>query len=174
MTRSRPSPRWVWLWLLVAWLPVGALFLAMMLTVHTDASIATGIIVALRLIVAAALLAPLVYRLAARLPWPRPFRPSFLLAHLVAGLLWSAAWVLLNSVLTSLQYRQPVLVVGVGIVPFLVMGVWLYLIVAGVAYAIRASERAARAEAVAAQSHLAPCGAAHPAFRSTRCTPWCQ
>jgi LytS/YehU family sensor histidine kinase len=63
--------------------------------------------------------------------------------------------VLLNSVVESALQGHPVLVIGVGLGPFLVLGVWLYLILAGVGYAARAAERAARAEAMAARSQLA-------------------
>jgi LytS/YehU family sensor histidine kinase len=46
-------------------------------------------------------------------------------------------------------------VIGIGIGPFLVLGVWLYVMVAGVTYAAQATERAARIEAIAARSQLA-------------------
>jgi LytS/YehU family sensor histidine kinase len=39
--------------------------------------------------------------------------------------------------------------------PFLVLGIWVYVMVAGVSYATRATERAARAETMAARSQLA-------------------
>jgi LytS/YehU family sensor histidine kinase len=45
--------------------------------------------------------------------------------------------------------------VGYGLGPFLILGVWIYVMIAGVTYATRATERAARAEAAAARAQLA-------------------
>jgi LytS/YehU family sensor histidine kinase len=106
-----------------------------------------------------------VHRLTERWPWPQPFRLGFLVLHLVAAAVYSVAWLLLNSLITSLFHRQFVLVVGPGIGAFLVSGVWLYVMVAGVSYATHATARAARSEALAAQSQLAALRAQlHPHF----------
>jgi signal transduction histidine kinase len=151
----RARSRWISLWLPVAWLPVWAFFVALIIGVHGDVGFHSGALLALRLIVAAAILTPLVQLLAARLPWPRPFRLRFVAIHLLAAAVWSLAWILLNSLLTSVVHARLTLALGVGSGPFLAMGMWLYVIVAGVCYAIRATELAARAETVAAQSQLA-------------------
>ena len=154
-----PMPRaaraWVWLQLLIGWLPVGALFVTLMVTAHPEVGLHLAFLVSLRMMVAAAALGLLVQRLTERLPWPHPFRVSFVAVHLAAAAGYSVAWVLLNSGIASLLHRQAVLVVGYGIGPFLVLGVWLYVMVAGVSYAVQATERAARAEAAAARSRLA-------------------
>ena len=155
MRGPRARPRWISLWLPVAWLPVWAFFVVVIIGVHGDVDFHAGALLALRLIVAAAILTPLVQRLAARHPWPRPFRLRFAAIHLVAAAAWSLAWILLHGLITSAMHTRWTLALGVGFGPFLAMGMWLYMIVAGVSYAVRASERAARAEAVAAQSQLA-------------------
>lgn len=163
---SGVARRLVWLWLLVGWLPVWALFVALMLSAHANVTLAQAVVVALRMSVAGAVLGLLVQRLTERVPWPQPFALRFAALHLGAAVLFAVAWVLLNSVVESVRMRQAVIVVGgAGLGSFLVMGVWLYLIIAGVSYATRATERAALAEAAAARAQLAALrGQLHPHF----------
>jgi LytS/YehU family sensor histidine kinase len=83
---------------------------------------------------------------------------------LAAGV-FAVSWFLLNSVIESVLRGHAVIVIGVGVGPYLVLGVWIYVMVAGVAYAAAATERAARAEALAARSQLAALRAQlHPHF----------
>lgn len=157
--------RWIWLQLIIGWLPVWALFATLLLTAHPDVSHLRAILVAFRMIVAAALLGLLVQRWTRRRPWPHPMRPQFVLLHLLAAAVYAFAWVTLNSALESLQRGEFALVTGPGLGPFLVLGVWLYVMVAGVTYAAHAAERAARIEAMAARSQLAALRAQlHPHF----------
>jgi hypothetical protein len=163
--RAGASRRSLLLWLLGVWLPVGGLFATLMLTAHQGVTWHNALHGALRMMVVAALLSVAVQRLADRLPWPHPFRLRFAAAHLLAAVLFAVAWLLLNVVLASIFQRQLAVAVGPGVVPFLVVGIWLYVTVAGVSYATRASERAARAEAIAARSQLAALRAQlHPHF----------
>src|SRR5262245_6841313 len=131
------SRRVVWLQLLLGWLPAGALFatliFAALRTTITEASF-----IALRMIVVGAMLGVVVHRVTARLPWPRPMRASFLGIHLIAAGLYSVTWVLLNSVIESMLVGKAVIVVGYGIAPFLILGVWLYVMIAGVTYSAQA------------------------------------
>jgi two-component system LytT family sensor kinase len=120
--------------------------------------------------------ASLVYLLARRLPWPRPFRLRFVAAHVVAAPLFAAAWLLLSSAGTALVFEMPTLVhdrwpfVGGVWVPdrggeTIFVGTFLYLVVAGLSYAAENSARAARAEALAARTQLAALRAqVHPHF----------
>ena len=157
--------RWIWLQLLIGWSPVWALFVTLLLTAHPGIGPLHAALIGLRMIVAAALLGVLVQRLTRRLPWPHPMRPSFVAVHLGTAFLFAAAWVFLNSALESLHRGAFVLVVGIGVGPFLVLGVWLYVMVVGVTYAAQATERAARTEAIAARSQLAALRAQlHPHF----------
>ena len=149
-----PRP-WVWLQLLIGWLPVGALFTLLILTGHPDTRLLGASLIALRMMVAAAALGLAVRRLTDRLPWPHPLRPRFVAVHLVAAAFYAIAWLLLNGLIESLLRGQAAIVIGPGIGPYLILGVWLYVMVAGVSYAARATERAARAEAMAARSQLA-------------------
>jgi signal transduction histidine kinase len=146
---------WIlWLQLIIGWLPIWALFTTLLVAAH-PVPILDGALIALRMMLAAAVLGLLVHRLTDRLPWPQPVRPSFIGVHLLAAGAYAVGWLLLNGLIESVLRGQVVLVTGPGPVPFLVLGVWLYVMIAGVTYATRATERAARAEASAARSQLA-------------------
>ena len=151
---QRLAAHWIWLQLIIGWLPVWALFAALIHIAH-GGPLADAAQIAARMVAAAALLGLLVHRGTSRLPWPHPFELRFVAAHLVAAALFSSCWVALNSLLESLIRGRLVLALGPGLVPYLVTGVWMYVMVAGVAYALRAAERTARIEALEAQSQLA-------------------
>jgi hypothetical protein len=155
----------VWLQLTVGWLPILALYTALIVTQHQPVSFAHAASIAIRSLVPAALLGMLVYRLAKRVPWPRPFRMRFALIHLVAAPTYALAWILAASVVESVLHRQLILVLGPGLLPFLVLGVWLYVMVAGISYAIDGTERVARAEAAEVRMQLGALRAQlHPHF----------
>lgn len=149
------SRRVVWLQLLIGWLPVWGLFTIIIVTVHVGTPLYLAAFIALRMIVAAAVLGLLVQRLTERFPWPQPVRPVFMLAHAALAVVYAIAFVVLNSVIESVLRGEAVLVVGNGLAPFLVVGVWLYIMIAGVSYTTLATERAARAEGHAARAQLA-------------------
>ena len=146
--------RLLWLQLIIGWLPVGALFTTLIMFAH-QVPFTNAAPVALRMMVAAALLGMLVRRLAERLPWPHPFRLRFIAAHVALAVAYSAAWILVNSLFESIVRQRILIVMGPGLIPFLVLGVWLYVMVAGITYANLAAGRAARAETLAARSQLA-------------------
>ena len=164
------SRTWLWLQIVIGWLPIWALFTLMMVSAH-DLPLLSGTLYASRMMAAAAVLGVLVHRFTARLPWPHPMQVRFVLTHFLAAALYAAAWLLLisaiESVLVSISHRRltGVFVVGPGVVPFLILGVWLYVIVAGVTYSNRAAQRAAQIEALAARTQLAALRAQlHPHF----------
>jgi hypothetical protein len=116
--------------------------------------------------VAGVAVAWLAYRLVRRVPWPRPFRARFLAVHLVAAPALATAWGVVSGALVTL-------VVGGSFVArvdghweeSLFLGVFFYLVVAGVAYAVEGSARASRAEAISARTQLAALRAQlHPHF----------
>ena len=131
LSAGRAAPRAVgrasWLWLITGWLPLVALFATLILTSHPHTTAGEALGVALRMIVAAALLGLLVDRLAGRVPWPHPFRLWFLGVHLLVAPVYAVVFLLLNSVIESILHRRLVLVLGPGLVPYLVAAVWLYL-----------------------------------------------
>jgi signal transduction histidine kinase len=149
-----PVRRWIWAQLLIGWLPVWALYATMILAMHGGSAF-DAISIAARAIGAAALLSWPVLWLTERFPWPRPVRVAFVLLHLGGAAAFSVAWILLASAIEGLMRHRFFLIAPAGVVPFLSIGIWLYIAVAGVSYAARATERAARAEATAARSQLA-------------------
>lgn len=107
-----------------------------------------------------------VYRLARRVPWPRPFRLRFVALHLVAAPVAAMVWGLSASSLASLVPGYIPDVEGMNrVYEFLLIGTILYAIVVGVAHAEEGSARATRAEALAARTQLAALRAqVHPHF----------
>lgn len=152
--RSSPAARGlVWLHLFLAWLPVWVLYSSLIAAAH-GAGLARAAIAGSRAIGIAALLGLLVQRLADRLQWPRPLNRRFVLAHAVAAAAFAAAWVGLTSLVERMVSGRWFLPPS-GLYAFLILGAFLYFMVAGIAYAVRATERAARAEAAAATTQLA-------------------
>ena len=154
MNASAPHTRgWVWLQLAVAWLPMWALFTALIALAH-GAPLSFGAWRSLSLIVPGALLGIGVYRFTERMPWPHPFRFGFIAVHAAAAGAYALCWWLLISLIDSVIYGRFVVSVGPGLGLYLVTGLWLYLVVAGVAYANRAAQRGAQLEAMAARAQL--------------------
>ena len=147
--------RLIWLQLLIGWLPIGALFTLLIASVHRDVTVHTAALLALRTLVTAASLGFAVQWFTERVPWPVPFRLWFAGVHLVTSVAYALAWLALNSLVESALHGAIVLTVGPGVAAFIVVGMWLYVMVAGVSYATIASTRAATAEANAARAQLA-------------------
>jgi hypothetical protein len=146
--------RVIWLQLLIGWLPLWAVF-ALLIHVAHHASLIGASHIAFRMVVSAAALGFFVLRFAERHPWPVRVTPTFALLHVVAAIVYSISWNLLNSAIESAVRGQLVLVVGIGIASSVMMGMWLYIMIAGVSYTTIATERAAKAEANAAKAQLA-------------------
>lgn len=159
--RARWSmPRtWIWLQLMIGWVPVWALYSTLLYFAHPGTSVRFAVLVGLRAVSGAAALGLVVHSLTQRFPWPIPMRVGFALGHLAAAAVFSLCWILLTALV------ELVFSVGHGgaveartaapFVPFLVLGVWMYAMVAGVSYSMTAAQRAARAESLVAASHLA-------------------
>ena len=106
-----------------------------------------------------------IWWLVRRLPWPRPFRLRFALAHVVLAPAIGVAWYLTSVLLLALVTRQPVDVHTGRLWEMAVIGSFLYAVVAGASYAAEATARAARAETMAARTQLAALRAQlHPHF----------
>jgi two-component system, LytTR family, sensor kinase len=98
----------------------------------------------------------LVYQLVRRVPWPRPFRLRFLALHILAAPIAGATWGVIAVTIRSLILRTPVAAQIMSELPeYVYMGLFFYVIVAGLSYAVEGSARAARAEAIAAHTQLA-------------------
>ncbi len=148
------SRRAVWLQLIIGWVPIWALFTMVIVFVHADTSFHQAVFIALRNIIGAIILGFGVQRFTEKLSWPNPMRVSFVLLHAAAALVYAFSWIILNSLIQSAFHGVLVLVIGVGLAPFVVSGVWLYIMIAGVSYTLQSNERAARAETAAAQAQL--------------------
>ncbi len=105
-----------------------------------------------------------IWRFTGKNPWPRRLGGRFVLRHAAAAVPFTAYWTVLNPVLEMLLDGASPLGIE-WLVPItgwrILGGVWLYLIVAGLSYAVRNNERiqeeaqrAVRAEALAAESRL--------------------
>jgi len=167
--RGTSARKWtralVWLQLGLGWLPVLALYTGLIFTQHQPVTITRAMLLAVRSLLPAALLGILVYRFTSRVPWPRPFRLRFALIHVVAALTYALTLIVAASILESAVRGHVVVVLGPGLVPFVVLGVWLYVMVAGISYAIAGTERAARAEAASVRMQLGALRAQlHPHF----------
>lgn len=145
---------WFSLQLAIGWLPVLALYAITMHVVH-GIPLAPALIVSARAIGGAALLGVLVLRFVERTPWPRPVRPRFVLLQVCAAIGFAVAWVLLSNIVESIAHGAIVLTAPNLVAPFLLLGLWLYVAVAGVSYAVQATARAAQAEAAAVRAQLA-------------------
>jgi signal transduction histidine kinase len=159
----------VWLQIIIGWLPIWALYTTLILSVHTGTRAITASLIALRMVVAAASLGIVVQRLTERFPWPHPFRLRFVALHTVGAVMYSVAFLLLNGLIESVIRQSSFITIvhsqgapGVtfvsgrsGAIAFMMSGVWMYVMITGVSYATRATERAARAEAEASRAQLA-------------------
>ncbi len=143
----------LWVSLLIGWVPVWAFYAALIVLVH-GAPVTAAMNAAARAIGFAAVLGLVVLWLSARFPWPRPMTLTFAAGHVVGAVAFSSAWMALMAFMNWLHgggFR----VAPPGPSVLGVVGTWLYLAVAGVSYASRATARAAEAEATAARSKLA-------------------
>lgn len=145
----------VWLQVIGGWLPVWALYAALIFTAHPGVSVHGAFYASFRAISAAAILGLLITRLTARFPWPRRLTWRFVVLHLVAAPVFAAGWLTITSLLESALRGHLVIIAPAGITSILVLGIWFYVMIAGVMYATQATARAARAETAAARSQLA-------------------
>jgi hypothetical protein len=158
----------VWLQIVIGWLPIWALYTTLIMSMHAGTRPPAAALIALRMVVAAALLGIVVQRLTERFPWPHPFRLSFVALHTLGAALYSVAFLVLNGLIESLIRGSTFITVlhgpdapgarlvvgGPSAVAFMMSGVWMYVMITGVSYATSATERAARAEAEASRAQL--------------------
>ena len=149
------SQSWVWRQLVIAWLPVWVLYAIMIGNAHPEVGHVMAGLSALWSIGVAAVLGIFVQRLADRVPWTYPFNVRFILIHAAAAVVYSISWVAITFLSAYLVHSGNLIILRYLPPSVLILGLWLYLMVAGASYAIQATGRAAEAEAVAAKSQLA-------------------
>ena len=152
-TGNRMSRGWVWVQLAVAWLPMWALFAAIIVIVH-GSTVGKAAITSGRLVLPAALLGLVVYKFLATRPWPHPFRLGFVGLHVAGALVYSVVWYAVVCTIDSLVTGHLMLMFGPGPAVFILTGMWLYLTVAAAAYANMAAQRTAQMEAHASRMQL--------------------
>ena len=100
-----------------------------------------------------------------RVPWPRPFRVSFVLTHVAAwlalGFIWCAAT---NALIAVVGFQTRGWLYHLD--EYLLFGAFIHVFVAGPAYAAGASARAAQAEATVARAEAVATGAQLAALRA--------
>jgi len=148
------SRAWIAVQLAIAWFPMWAIFTVLMMSAH-EMPFPRAALASMPLIASAAALAVPVYRFTRRWQWPHPFRSAFVFGHVAAAVLYALCWFSLVSLIESAVAGRFVLVLGPGFGPFVITGMWLYFVVAGVSYANQAARRAAQLEALAARTQLA-------------------
>lgn len=147
-----------WRQLLITWIPIWGLYTLLIgpaNPLHPDQPLAHAALLAFRSISVAALLSLGVRRWVTARPWPRPMRASFLLAHAAGAVIFAGSWLVLVALLEQVLRPGAIHVYMMLAIPNMVLGAWLYLMIAGITYAVVASERAAHAEALASRSQLA-------------------
>jgi signal transduction histidine kinase len=156
-----------------AWLPFFLFWVLFFLTYGRERQrLTTALSSAFAAIGSAALLSLAVWRFCARNPWPLTVRPSFYLKHLAAASAYGVTWILaMYGTEGALQGRNLFddLVSGFSsrvILWQFLMGVWLYGLVAGVAYGIQTRRRANESERRALRAEAALVGARLEALRS--------
>ena len=144
---------WMWAQLIIAWLPMWALFTAMIVIMH-GIGVADAAIGSARMIAPGAALGILVYKFAERTRWPHPFRVGFIGLHILAAAAFASIWYAAICGIDAIVTGQFSWNVGPGYLPFLVTGIWLYVVVASSAYATIQAQRASKLEAHAMQMQL--------------------
>lgn len=139
--------------LLIASLPLWVFFTLSIVVMHPGVQVDTGAWVALRMVLTATGLGAIAYIIIGRYLWRSPFSPASLLLHAVLALAFSAAWVSINDGRAIIHQAGPGSLRPT-LSQYMLIGVWVYSIIAGASYATHTAERAALAEAHAARSQL--------------------
>lgn len=144
--------------IVLAWVPVWVLY-ALLIgpanPLHPDSSPAVAAFVALRRTAVAAVLGLFVKRLTDRVAWPHPFTLRFALVHVAGALVYAHLWTAITAAIENAIRPGAIHAYFALLVPNLVLGAWLYAMIAGTLYAAQATARMARAEAAAARAQLA-------------------
>lgn len=138
-----------------AWIAVWASY-ALLILVAGQASAGRAITFSALGTVVAAVASLGVWRISGALPWPTRITPRFFGMHLVAALAFTAVWVVAGGVLEALVFGNGRALLGMRMFAArAVIGLFIYGSVAGVSYARQATDRATRAEALAAEMKVA-------------------
>jgi signal transduction histidine kinase len=147
----------------LAWVPFGVLW-TLFLVIYSEFQLTEALLASLRSMGAAALLGLGVWWFSGRYPWPDRLKLSFYFTHLLLGITYAATWLLAAYTYDSIYHGREIITLIRESPVFgwqLIMGLWLYGLVAGVSYAVRIRRRlreqervAAHAEALAVKAQL--------------------
>jgi sensor histidine kinase YesM len=147
--------RSVWLPLGSAWIAVWASY-ALLMLVTSQASATRAITFSALATVVAAVASLGVWRVGGALPWPTRITLRFFGIHLLAALVFTSIWVVSGGVLEAVVFGESRALLGTRMFAArAVIGLFIYGSVAGISYAHQATERATRAEALAAEMKVA-------------------
>jgi LytS/YehU family sensor histidine kinase len=96
-----------------------------------------------------------VFRLVPRMPWPRQMSWRFVAFHLLAAPGAAALWLLAAGLLEPLVGGFSEVGFARRFKDIIVIGIFFYVLIAGLSYSAHGARRAAQAEAIAAQTQLA-------------------
>src|SRR5215208_2827587 len=96
-----------------------------------------------------------VFRLVPRVPWPRPIGWRFVAFHIVAAPAATIVWLVAAALFEPVVGGRSELGFARQFRDFVVIGIFFYTLIAGLAYSAHGARRAAQAEAIAAQTQLA-------------------
>jgi two-component system, LytTR family, sensor kinase len=128
---------------LAAWLVALVLWLVVSI-VDGQLSLAAALPRAVLTIGTAAVLGQGVWRLCKWMPWPEKLHVRFCALHLLAAVLYGVAWMVLTTALEPLLTGKAMwsLLKTPRAIGWVVTGVWLYAVIAGISYAIQMQQRA--------------------------------
>jgi signal transduction histidine kinase len=158
---SPPAARSVLITAAATWLPVSIIYFHL-LSIHADWPTGAAATVAAISVGVATTLGIPVWWLTAKIRWTRQWAVLFFAAHLALAIAYSAAWLTFDIGLTHAIVADAIFRERLAAMQWeLLLGLWVYGLIAGVSYAIRArrdaddQRRAAEhASALAAQAQL--------------------
>ena len=137
-----------------AWLPM-LLFWVVLAVAYGRMTLGQALPLGVLTIGSAALLGVIVWRFCMRTPWPQRLRAGFYAKHFLAAALYALVWVAGDTTIETLVSAKSVwrMLLATGVIGWqLLMGLWLYGVVAGVSYAIQTQKRAHENERRALQA----------------------
>ncbi len=137
-----------------AWLPM-LFFWVVLAVAYGRMTLGQALPLGVLTIGSAALLGVVVWRFCMGTPWPQRLRAGFYAKHFLAAALYAFVWVVGDTTIETLLSGKSVwrTLLAAGVIGWqLLMGLWLYGVVAGVSYAIQTQKRAHENERRALQA----------------------
>ncbi len=143
--------------IVLAWMPFWVIY-ALVGIVHAGLPIGEAVFTSTCTVGGAAILGVGVWWITGRYAWPAELRLRFYASHLVLGALYAFSWLALYILMSALLSGRPVVwqALRVQMIGWqMLIGLWLYGLVAGVSYAVRIRKRLLVEERVAPQAEAA-------------------